>query len=625
MVEKANTIWADGPGGNPIHPQKSQIRAWGTYLEGLRFGSALLFTFATSTVDSDPGEGAFRLDNATVSGATAAYLDNVDASGADVRGIIDSWDDSANLVRGNLTIRGLAAVPVLLSFNVTGGVTDSGGYRKIIIAYLGGSGALVAGDQYLLTFDRSGDAGGIVPTAGVNGDGVTSNVAAFTAAGALNNLSFVPKPASKYAFAAPLSTATVGGAWLPDPSMTWDQLTDGGKFNLWKGRATGLSTGANIWRLSDRVFVGGAASKFAGNNLGPSDSGTSWLSNAANAPAYLALNAGVLFTNEGGSAANLNSPYGFVSGIKTSNTSSGGIAFGAAVVADLASNSAWAFMAELQREAGAGQVYGLEIAGKNKGNNTTMTPNAQVDGLFGFWAQGGGDNAFGGASVNPSTAVLAVVKGSNTWNSGLVFMKDALTSGEVMAMSSEGVGGAHALNWYNASGMNTFSILGSSNDSINWSINRSNSGLVVSAGGRVSLALVDAASAVNYLSVQPQAAGTGVLLLAQGPGNDSGLLRGKGTGGWKLQDGAAATKVEFNTTGIGFFGTTPVAAKTGWGVPTGTLLRTTFASYAGQTHTASYVQATVQALDDAVKSVSQRFAAFVTDFHQTAGYGLIRT
>ncbi|MER8959292.1 hypothetical protein [Mesorhizobium sp. M0701] len=35
MVELANEIWADGPSGSPTDPQKSQIRAWGTYIESL--------------------------------------------------------------------------------------------------------------------------------------------------------------------------------------------------------------------------------------------------------------------------------------------------------------------------------------------------------------------------------------------------------------------------------------------------------------------------------------------------------------------------------------------------------------------------------------------------------------
>jgi hypothetical protein len=48
---------------------------------------------------------------------------------------------------------------------------------------------------------------------------------------------------------------------------------------------------------------------------------------------------------------------------------------------------------------------------------------------------------------------------------------------------------------------------------------------------------------------------------------------------------------------------------TGWTAGTGTANKGAFAAYAGQTHTGSYVQATVQALDDATKAASQRIRA----------------
>ena len=35
MVELANTIWADGPSSAPQEPQKAEIRAWGTWVEGI--------------------------------------------------------------------------------------------------------------------------------------------------------------------------------------------------------------------------------------------------------------------------------------------------------------------------------------------------------------------------------------------------------------------------------------------------------------------------------------------------------------------------------------------------------------------------------------------------------------
>lgn len=50
-----------------------------------------------------------------------------------------------------------------------------------------------------------------------------------------------------------------------------------------------------------------------------------------------------------------------------------------------------------------------------------------------------------------------------------------------------------------------------------------------------------------------------------------------------------------------------------WTAPTGTLARTALASYAGQTVSNPPTQAEMQALDDAVKAMSQAVVAIITD------------
>lgn len=50
-----------------------------------------------------------------------------------------------------------------------------------------------------------------------------------------------------------------------------------------------------------------------------------------------------------------------------------------------------------------------------------------------------------------------------------------------------------------------------------------------------------------------------------------------------------------------------------WATPTGTFTRTTFASYAGQTVSAVPTQGEVQTIDDAVKGLSERLAALISD------------
>lgn len=88
--------------------------------------------------------------------------------------------------------------------------------------------------------------------------------------------------------------------------------------------------------------------------------------------------------------------------------------------------------------------------------------------------------------------------------------------------------------------------------------------------------IAPASQAVNYVSVTGGSAGINPRLAAAGSDtNRSLILRGKGTGGVRLEDGGSAAKIEVNTTGIGFFGATPVAQKT-MAAATGTATRTTF-------------------------------------------------
>jgi hypothetical protein len=392
---------------------------------------------------------------------------------------------------------------------------------------------------------------GVIPNAvtsyAADGGGINSNVTPFTNAGAAGKLTFIPKPASSYAFASPVNGYTIGGAWLPDPAASWTSITGAGQFNMYNSRLT--STGANIWRLTDRVFIGEAASNFAGD-VGGTDGGNSWVKNQSACPWYLPLNGGVVWTSGGNATATSNSPYGFVSMMKASNCGQG-IGFGAGIVNDSSTGGgAWGFMAELQRESGAGQTFGLEIGAKNKGDNQTMTPNAQTLGVFGVWAAGGGDNTFGGASVNPSTAALAVVKNSNTWNSGIVMMKDALTAGEAIALSSEGVGGAHSLNWYNAAGNQVLNILSNATDTNTWKLNRINGGLQVSVGGGQVIAFNSANAPANGFTITAQSTGVAPSIAAAGSDTNINIaLTPKGTGNVTTAGGVLSSNA---TNGVGY-------------------------------------------------------------------------
>ncbi|RWI19453.1 MAG: hypothetical protein EOQ94_20890 [Mesorhizobium sp.] len=122
--------------------------------------AALGYTFSTSTADADPGNGTLRLNNASAASATAAYIDNLDSSGATVSGILDTFDDSTKPIKGQLSLRSKASAAIAYVYSVTGSVVDGGGYRKLTLAYVSGAGTLpTTADGIWLTFTRAGDKG----------------------------------------------------------------------------------------------------------------------------------------------------------------------------------------------------------------------------------------------------------------------------------------------------------------------------------------------------------------------------------------------------------------------------------------------------------------------------------
>lgn len=117
------------------------------------------FTYSTTTTDSDPGAGTFRLNHATIASATAAYIDNLDSGGGTASTWLDTFDDSTNTAKGTLVIRGVTTQSAWAVFNVTGSVTDGTGYRKLNLTHVGSGGTWTTGETFAFNFSRSGDKG----------------------------------------------------------------------------------------------------------------------------------------------------------------------------------------------------------------------------------------------------------------------------------------------------------------------------------------------------------------------------------------------------------------------------------------------------------------------------------
>ena len=126
-------------------------------------GDSAQFTYSTTTTDADPGSGFIRFNNATISSATIAYVDDLEANGTDVVAWVQSFDD----VTGNATNRGRIRVSKANTldtwhvFKVNAAITDASGYTKIPLTYIDGAGSLANNDKVFVSFVASGEDGAI--------------------------------------------------------------------------------------------------------------------------------------------------------------------------------------------------------------------------------------------------------------------------------------------------------------------------------------------------------------------------------------------------------------------------------------------------------------------------------
>tara|TARA_R100000234_G_scaffold35972_1_gene21411 strand:+ start:19598 stop:21430 length:1833 start_codon:yes stop_codon:yes gene_type:complete len=126
-------------------------------------GDSAQFTYSTTTTDSDPGSGYIRFNNATLSSATIAYVDDAEINGTDVSAWVQSFDD----VSGNATNRGRIrlsksnTLDTWAVWKISGAVTDASGYTKLALTYIDGAGTFANDDKVFLSFVASGEDGAI--------------------------------------------------------------------------------------------------------------------------------------------------------------------------------------------------------------------------------------------------------------------------------------------------------------------------------------------------------------------------------------------------------------------------------------------------------------------------------
>lgn len=116
----------------------------------------LIYTFGNATVDGDPADGKFRLNNTTVGSITALRIDDVDNAAVNMESVIQTWKDGDIIdIRSNST-SGTSFIQV----RVTGKAVDATGYWNVPVVYM--SGARPTADEVCVLQRLSqGNKGGI--------------------------------------------------------------------------------------------------------------------------------------------------------------------------------------------------------------------------------------------------------------------------------------------------------------------------------------------------------------------------------------------------------------------------------------------------------------------------------
>ncbi|WP_375283437.1 hypothetical protein [Sphingobium yanoikuyae] len=420
------------------------------------------------------------------------------------------------------------------------------------VDYIENLGSADPGDGASLVAFRQAGAGSVARTSfdklaeiaspqdfGAQGDNVADDRAAFVSANTRAGLTFIPRPSSKYKQSSPF--ATTSAAWLPDPSMTWDQLTDGGKFDMTRGFFAGSGNGANIWRLSDRLFVGHAAAHFAGSGSLP-DAGDSWLKTSADGPAYLAANAQFLsMTSE--------RRYAGVFAAKTGLSGGAGEAIGfGSIIINNGSGHGWGGIIEAQHTSTTTTTWGMEFAIKHaSGVNVFSTPySSPVAASRGIMLVGSGDNSFGPAATHPSTVgITFTTNHALGWNTGIEFRSGSIPTGEAISLAN-----GYAFNWYESSGGISASIKSANNTAGGkLTLQFQSGGLnLLNNSGKSVLFVSAAANDVNRMQFTSGAAGVPPQIDAAGDDTNIDLrLNSKGTG--RIRFGTFAASADAPITG----------------------------------------------------------------------------
>lgn len=209
---------------------------------------------------------------------------------------------------------------------------------------------------------------------------------------------------------------------------------------------TGVGTGnPQAWNFSDRMFVGNGAYNIPAAR---SNTNTTWLSSSIIGAQWIPRDAQFMsMSTVGGTAVGAGTRASDGDSVTTPPSPIG--VSSVAINDSTVDHGAWAFYGEVQNEPTIGvnnPVFGMELDCKNKTSINPLTdPYSFKQGCYGLALGAGGDQTYGGASINPSNTAIFINKNSNTWNAGIVFSSTSLSDYHAINFALP-----HRLTWYSA-------------------------------------------------------------------------------------------------------------------------------------------------------------------------------
>jgi len=169
----------------------------------------------------------------------------------------------------------------------------------------------------------------------------------------------------------------------------------------------------------------------------------------------------------------------------------------------------WAGYFQVSRALGGGTSYGLEVVAQNDGADVIIDSYGSTAGAtIGIWFAGGGDATLN-PSLNNSSAAMMIGPNDKTWNAGIVFRSDAITldggsRGPALEMAQ-----GHMLVWRRAAG-SIGARIWSSVSTISQDVAiefANNTTRFIGPGGNIIGQVEAVASAANYIRLISQTAG----------------------------------------------------------------------------------------------------------------------